>query len=439
MRNYWWTAEKAPSGKTPLLNYFYNDSNSKKIDTENLNSPYNYFIGTRTEGTKTVPNVSINQLGFNGNYKVLYVGHDEKLKSALEASKKDLKDLAVIEGNTLSQLTKDKGKKFPALEPGDALLLKRWNAGNNTIEPQTEHVLLVTNNRPEGWENVTYVSSGNKNKDDNDPKRAELTQPIIAIEGGALDGGNRPVFDQEKKFNDLVKILKDKIGKPPVTGDNNSDLANKAQWAAILEEGKEISRAARREDEIRNAQESSQETQSIQTYSTKSFVQIQAEQIANVSKQEIEKQKAKLKPRATAILQATYDRGGIVQGSGQQYFSIGQSLVVDSLGGVHVGGDSKQKQGPGNQYVIEAIYKAKNYISEIPYLMETPEGEQDSYVASIIMDDHPEISLLTEDRESTLVFGVQYFAFPKLYNNLSNYRVGQANAQKVISAISKSP
>ena len=440
MRNYWWTEEKATAHhKKPLLDYFYN--NNKKIDTEeDPNSPYNHFIGTRTEGIQTVPNVSIDQLGFNANGKVLYVGN-KKLESALEASKKDLKDLAVIEGNTLSQLTKDKGKNFPALEPGDALLLKRWNAGNNTIEPQTEHVLLVTNNRKEGWKNVTYASSGNKDKDANDPKRADLTQPIIAIEGGALDGGNRPIFDQEKKFNDLVKLLKDKIGKPPVPGDINNDLANKAQWAAILEEGKEISRAARREDEIRNAQESSQETQSIQTYSTKSLEQIQAEQIANVSKQEIENQKAKLKPRATAILQATYDRGGIVQGPkpDQQYFSIGQSLVVDSLGGAHVGGDSKQKQGPGNQYVITAIYKAKNYISEIPYLMETPEGSDDAYVASIIMDDHPEISLLTEDRESTLVFGVQYFAFPKLYDNLSKDRLNQAKEQKVIAAISTPP
>jgi hypothetical protein len=297
----------------------------------------------------------------------------------------------------------------------------------------------VTNNRKEVWENVTYVSSGDKNKDDNDPKRADLTQPIIAIEGGALDGGNRPIFDQEKKFNDLVNLLKKKISDKAtqVTPDQN-DLANRAWFAAILEEGKEISRAARRDDDVRNEQESSEQTQTIQTYSTKSLEQIQAEQIVKVSKEEIAKQKEKLKPRATAILQATYDRGGIVQGPrpDQQYFSIGQSLVVDSLGGAHVGGDSKQKQGPGNQYVIEAIYKARNYISEIPCLMETSEGRDDAYVASIIMDDHPEISLLTEDRESTLVFGVQYFAFPKLYDNLSKDRLNQASAQKIAVAIS---
>ena len=448
MRNYWWTAEKTPKGnlenpKKPLLSYFLNEGGKINLGR------YNHFVGTRLTDIdgSLVPNVPIGKLQRDINGDVFYTD-DKDLTAALKSSKKELAELAIIEGNTLTGLTAGKGAAFPALEKGDALLLMRIIHPNPEkkekfipyLAPGGEHALFITQDRAGGWEIVSTPT----NSTPNHPSATDLVFPIRAAEGGYLDGRNKPYFDTTQETADILKAMR---SQRPGEDDKRhlataQFLAAKSlseNWYAINvmpEIAKELNQSFAPPSPLDDAD------------TLKNAQDVTAAKAAA-------EQKAKLKPRSTAIANVVYNRATLLHvrpqvAAGEDekkiYFAIGCSIVRDTLGEIHVGlqgkGDGSldisfdKALGPGNQFAIVAIYKARNYIAEIPYLAVTVEGQADANIASTIMDDHPDIFLFSEANRQNLILLSQYYAFPQLLKNLIATNTALKKAAADIAAIS---
>lgn len=476
MRNYWWTAEKMPKAeddpknpnpnpKKPLLSYFLNNDGKINLDK------YNHFIGSRgvddADGTtKQKPNVQIDQLLADYNNNIMYQQADRYgLKEALTAAKKEPADLAVITGNQLAKLVNNNtGAGFPALEPGDGLLLMRVIHPPPPQEPYLasggEHALFITSHRPPGWANKT---PGDNNIDQNAFERADLVDPVIAIEGGYLDGRNRPDYDEKLSAASFAAALNN-----PKTNEQHAAQAAVALATeqAIYARDASIDRAAwfndagaqrftaeqaitTNGDDSQGQSNSSDNNQTATAYSpppldpqaTKALFTLDA-----VAKLVTSDKAEKTKPRATAIAEVKYDRGlqSLKLGDGTNrvsYFTIGQSIVTDTKGNLYVGLEggtnagvaANIKSGSGNQFAIIAIYKARGYISEIPYLAKTPEGREEAFIAAIIMDKHPEIFNFGDSTRGMRLKMIQYYAFPQLLKNLTAANL-RREAQKKLDA-----
>ena len=469
MRNYWWTAHKTPQGKKPLLSYFLNSDGKINLDK------YNHFINTRPitldDGTvQQQPNVQIDKLlaDYNGNIMYPEDNVAPGLRQALIDAKKEPAHLAVITGNQLAKLVNDAGDNFPALEPGDGLLLMRVIHPLPPAEPYLaeggEHALFITSSRPKGWANKI---PGDNNIDLNDQRRADLVDPVKAIEGGYLDGRNRPDYDE----NSAAGKFADELIKPETDAQRATAAAFAlAQEQAIYARNMQIDKASwfndnglQRSLNEQNAaagdgnsqgQTNSSDDDAGATstaYSPPPLDPVANEKLIKdefVAKQVAADKAEKTKPRATAIAEVVYDRGlqNLKLGtapSRRSYFTIGQSTVKDTEGNLYVGLEGGTNagveanigSGSGNQFAIIAIYKARGYISEIPYLAKTPEGREDAFIAAIIMDKHPEIFNFGPSTRGMRLKMIQYYAFPKLSQNLTDAALRIENQKKMDAKI----
>jgi hypothetical protein len=169
MRNYRWVSE---NGKPGIMDDYKNpdkqfDELRKLID--------------RIAGENSSDNIADFAYSWSLKLKEDQPGGVTSTYPILERYLKPPEERAFIFGIELAQLAKN--KSFPALEAGDAILItKTSDDALRSPLKNGEHILLVTKDRPAGFDYTI---------DEKNPKNnLLLTNAIYAVEGGALDDEN---------------------------------------------------------------------------------------------------------------------------------------------------------------------------------------------------------------------------------------------------------
>jgi len=305
---------------------------------------------------------------------------------------------SLLWGFEIGEMLKDPQSKdsgFPALQQGDAILINKLGPGQKYPHSHWimngEHVLLVTEDREHGYE---FFTDTNKKM-----KHARLRNPIIGIEGGALDDYNTKEVPRPKTFKkdsgQSEKAFRDMLKRAI----NTPDTSNEKTWKyQELYDG--ISQD--KHDEMIAAFESNKE------YTLYMFVEI---------------------PKPSAILQCKYDRGEYSPSPPYQGATRNNYSSEATMCSFFVGTSNMARSNPAlnssnvnnmepigvsaRERKIIAIFKTNNYCNEAENLGPL------APIAIEYMDDVKHNSVSTYFKSES-VFNV--FAFDSFPGKVASYR-----------------